>query len=246
MNSTKRAIKYQNYDSRKSIIVFWIVILIVDFFAYLFTIYSNTNTRIGISTGFGPESKLSLMGMNIMPILIYLITYNYTMYYESFPITINFSITRKDFFKSLLADSILISFIFAVIQSLLWKVDPIIVKKIGLTPLYDFIMFNTKIDSLIFIIFSLFISFLAFGALWNLIASLNYKFGAKMWLFLLGLSMLVSFSQKYNLLNLIFPGNWLNRKMDIYQILILGIFILIFYSLSYIITIRTDVKNKVG
>lgn len=242
MESTKRAIKFQLNESKISITKFWAVILIVDIFAFLSTKY--TNVSIGISQGGGGQ-LFSLLGLNILPIIVYLITYNYELYYKSFPISLSFSTTRKDFFKSMILKNVLVAFIFAIIQSILIKIDPILVKFIGKEPMYDFKAFNIQTDNVIFIMIYFFIAFLIFSTIWNLIAGLNYKFGPKMWGVLGVISVLIPPIQRRILRGyLIFPGDWLNVRIDILQFTIFSIITILFYIAIYFVTTNTGIKNK--
>ena len=148
MESTKRAIKFQLNESKISILVFWLVILIVDISALFATKY--TGVKIGISQG-GMDNVFSLLGLNILPIIIYLITHNYELYYKNFPISLSFSTTRKDFFKAMIVNNICVAFVMATIQSILMKIDPILVNFAGKEPIYDFKAFNIETDSVIYI-----------------------------------------------------------------------------------------------
>lgn len=255
MESTKRAIKFQGIDTKKSILSFWAVILIVDIFFYIINIsigFSATSiefsTTLGISDVSGNIRLLSVIGANIMPILISFIVYNYMMYYDSFPIVISFSVTRKDFFKSLIVDNIFVAFVYATIQGILMIIDPVFVKAIGKIPLYDFVFFNTDTDNILFIVFSLFMMFLTYISIWNLIAALNYKFGAKIWIPFVGIAYIKSITKvgKTSEFIMHFIKDILNSRIDLYQFLKLGIIIAICYALAYIITIKTNIKHKVG
>lgn len=242
MESTKRALKFQFNESKGSISKFWAVILIVDIFALYMTKY--TNVSIGISQGGGGQ-LFSLFGMNILPIIIYLMVYNYELYYKNFPIALSFSVIRKDFFKSMIVNNVVVAFIFAVIQSILIKIDPILVQFIGREPIYDFKVFNIQTDSLVFIIVYLFIAFLLLSTIWNLIAILNYKFGARLWIVLGVISVLIPpIQRRYIRNNLLFPADLLNVRIDLLQFTIFSIIIILLYIAIYFITINTNIKNK--
>lgn len=243
MESNKRALKFQLNESKRSILVFWAVILIVNIFALFMTKY--TDVSIGISQGGGGQ-LFSLFGMNILPIIIYLMVYNYELYYKNFPIALSFSVIRKDFFKSMIVNNVVVTFIFAVIQSILIKTDPILVKLIGREPIYDFKAFNIQTDNIIFIIIYLFIAFMLYITIWNLVAVLNYKYGPKFWIALVTITLLPQFVIKTNLLsNLILPGDWLNIRLNLMQFLKLSIITILFHVPIYFVTINTNVKNKV-
>lgn len=240
MDSTKRAIKFHYFDTKLALIKFWAVVLIVNICGYLVNIYDVKGINIGISSG----EFFSITGMNIILILIYLIVYSYEMYYVSFPIAISFSITRKDFFQSLILNNILIASAFALIQGVFMKIDPILAELSGINTNYEFGIFNTRTDNLFFIIFSLFILFLFLISIWNLLASVNYKFGYGMWIVLAGLVILMPYIRKKDVVDLIFSSNLLTMRIDISRAMILGIIIVVSYILVYITTSRSNFKGK--
>lgn len=245
MESTKRAIKFQLNESKVSILKFWAVIFIVDLFAVFITKYTNVTMGINQVNGdYSTFPSFSLLGLNILPIIVYLIVYNYELYYKNFPISLSFSMIRKDFFRSMIVNNVFVVFILAVIQSILMKMDPILVGFVGKVPTYDFTTFNTQTDSIIFLIMYFFIALLLFSTVWNLVAALNYRFGARLWIGLLVLSMITSSVLKMNLFDLILPGDWLNIRIDTLQsTMMLAITILIYIGI-YFVTINTDIKNK--
>lgn len=237
----ERAIKFQLNESKISLLKFWAIIFIVDIFALFVTKY--TSVSIGI-TQVGNGNEFSLLGFNILPIIVYIIVYNYELYYKQFPIALSFSVIRKDFFKSMILKSIVVTFIFAVIQSILMKLDPILVKFIGKEPIYDFKVFNIGTDGVIFMIVYFFIALLLFSTIWNLIAAINYKFGAKIWIVFAAVSILGGTILNLNLFDLIFPGDWLNVRIDPLQFSLFSIIIIILYIGIYLITTNTNIKHK--
>ena len=239
--STKRAIKFQLNESKNSILIFWSVVIIIDIFAIFINKY--TGVRIGIMEG-GTGSAISILGVNILAIVVYLISYSYELYYKRLPICLSFSMVRKDFFKSIILNNILVSLLFAVIQSILMKIDPIFTKFAGRIPLYDLEILNIETDSVIFIMIYFFIAFLLFTTIWNLIAALNYKFGSRFWIGLLILSMVSSLIQKISVFDLILPGDWLNIRLDALQFIKFSIITIILYIGIYFVTINTNIKNN--
>lgn len=186
MNSFKRAIKFLNMDLKKSVGYFWGVILFINILSYLsnnISIQSNIGVFYGIFNSLGEEGfrLMSVSGANMFAILVFLIIYMYEAYYESFPMAMGFSCTRKDFYKANMISSLIIVFIFSIIQSILLKVDIRILETIGRNPLTDFFMFNTSKDGILFIFFTLFLYFLCLASIANMLAAINYRFGFKMW-----------------------------------------------------------------
>lgn len=208
-------------------------------------LYGGINFHVGMSSELNGITTLSIVGSNIVPITVYFIVYCYEMYYETFPIAISFSVTRKDFFKSLLINNILTTFIFALIQGILLKIDPIFVNAIGRETLTDFALFNTNTDNITFIIFSLFIGFLTFISLTNIIAALNYKFGFKIWI-VFGIVFYFFTTNRIGMIIVKSIESILMTRMDLHQLLKLGIIITICYAFGYLLTINTIIKNKVA
>ena len=244
MNSMERALKYKFENTGKSILKFWIVILIVDIASiFLNLIYGNQNIfYLGFMNEIGGETGYSLFGVNLLPILIYFIVSSFTNYYEDFSRMLSFSITRDTIIKVNLASNILVAFIFAVIQSILMKIDPFAIRLIDKKPLYEFFLFNTQSDNFIFIISILFVTFLTFTSLWQLIASLNYRYGPKIWIvflaiFAIGNNVIIN---SYSFFDLIFPGKWLNIQMTLVRLLIYSGFIIFAQISIYIISKSTS------
>lgn len=248
MDSLKRSIRYQFMESKKFILGFWSTVLIVDIFFYLLNNMESLNIGIGFRLGSSQgSSPMSIVGINLMIILISLLVYNYESNYEGFPLAISLSMSRKDYFLSFLIDNIFISFVFAVIQGVLLKIDPFFIKFLGQTPLYDFLYFNTKTDNVFFIIFVLFIGFLGFISSWSLIASLNYKFGYKIWLVFTGYNIVVS-KLNINFIKKIVEsiGEIPNFRLGTFQLLFIITSIVIFYIINYFVVIRTNIKKKIS
>jgi len=247
MENLKKSIRFQFLESKKFILSLWLITILVDIVFYLLNSnYLHSEIGMSIGVGSGSFSNLSVVGSNFMIILVTLIVYNYERKYESFPLAINLGMTRKNYFLSFLGDNIFITFIFAIIQGILLKIDPIVVKYIGRTPLYNFEYFNTSTDSIFYIIFILFLVFLGVASFWNLVASINYKFGYIIWIIFGGTNIIISFLK---------PDFLMKPAMDIWQIIEprLGVaqistillIIAVFYVANYFIVIRTDVKKGI-
>lgn len=240
VNSMERALKYKFKDTGKAILKFWIVILIVDIASIFLNIkYGNTNTfYLGFTNRVDNESLYSLFGVNILPILIYFIVTSYNNYYEDFARMINFSITRETIFKVNLISNIGAAFIFALVQSILMKLDPLAMGFIDKKTLYDFVLFNTQTDNLLFMTGVFFITFLTFISLWQFIASLNYKYGAKIWIvfliiFAFGNNIIIN---SYSFFDMVLPGNWLNARIDMGRLMIYLAFIIFGQVSTYFIS----------
>ena len=250
MENIKRAIKYQFIESKKFILEFWITVILVDIFFYILNKLSSVNTTIGLSIESSETSTpVSVAGVNLMIIFIASIVYNYERNYESFPLSQSLSMTRKDYFKSFLIDNVVISFIFAIIQGVLLKIDPKIMELVGKEPVYEFINFNLKTDNILFIIFSLFILFLACISFFNLLASLNYKFGYKLWIVIVGFNIILSvFNIKIlgNISDKIFKyiEKYLATRFGVFEVIVILVSVAVLYTLNYFITINSNVKKR--
>lgn len=240
MESTKRVIKFHNYDLKKSLAMFWLVLGAVNIIGYALSMYSKSNTRFGAFISNGNE--LSLAGSNIMAIVIFFIVYGIMMYYEDFAIALSFGITRRDFYTSGIVNNILVASIFGIIQGTLQVVDKYIVEYLGYTPMVDFGIFNTLTDNLFFIVLTLIIVFLTIISITNLLGVLQFRFGYKLWI---GLALIVFLSQ--------FVSKWIIQLWKILieittvnrmSIILTQIVIMIIcYSLGYLLIKKTNIKK---
>ena len=124
------------------------------------------------------------------------------------------------------------------------SIDPMIIKLIGRTPLEDLAYFNIVTDNIFYIIFVLFIVFLGFMSFWNLIASINYKFGYMMWIVLAGVFMAVLFIKPDLLLLAVIPlSKLIDPELGFVQILYILLTITFLYVVDYFVVTHTDVKK---
>lgn len=257
MESIKRSIKYQLKEDKTFSITFWITMLLLGTLAYAVNFYSNRNGAmggIGIWHSFGEEgfagkyvSYVSVAGANIIPMLVVFVIYTYGKYYEQLPISLSLSITRTDFMKSLIVSNIAVAFVFSSIQAMLMKIDPLIVKALGMNPLYDLSYINTDTDSVIFIAFSTFLIILLFISLWTMIASLNYKFGGKLWLAFVLINIFlfnVELPMKRALPSVNIFDAMVRDRVDLTQAVMYIILISVFYGIAYITTWRAYIRHK--
>ena len=194
MNSLKRAVKYQYSDLIKSAVTFWLVILFLDIVSYLSFKYSG-GSFIGITiSGFTSSTEpinwfVTIAGSNLLPIFVFLIVHCYIMYYEHFPVALNFSVTRSDFYASALIDNISAALIFSAVQSILMKADAFL-----MGPMENYVLFYNNFDNIPALFISLFICFLFIMSFVNFLAAMNYKYGYKLWIVIGALFVLLSMS----------------------------------------------------
>ena len=242
MEETKRVIKFQNYDLKKSVGMFWLVIGLLNILAYTLNIYSNSNIRFGLFTS--DVDMVSIAGSNLMPIVIFFIVYGILMYHEDFTLALSFGITRKNFYTSLIVNNMIVALIFGTIQGALQVLDIYIVKYLGYKAMTDFGIFNTSTDNILFIVLSLVIFFLTIASITNLLGVLQFRFGYKLWIGL-GIILIIGLGQIFGQLVTWFWGvlSYLFMGGSLVRILTqLGIAI-ICYSLGYILMKRTSTKK---
>lgn len=249
MENLKRTLKYQYKDSKVSLFKFWIIILAVNIFIFIMNKISGPHSSTGLVVNSGTVgiTLVSVAGVNLMALIVYLIVYNYENFYKGFPIAISFSVTRKDFALSLIAKTLFIIVISSIIQALLLLIDPIIVELAGKEIMHEYMIFNTKTDNVIYIAFALFILFLSFSSIWNLIASLNYRFGYKMWIVYFALYiMVISISPLRSIASNIwvFLGKMFIARIDGIQFLKLSFLIIFSQIIGYFNIVNTNIKHK--
>lgn len=245
MESLKRSIRYQLMESKSFILKFWITVLILNIFFYIISYKGGDAISIGLYVG-GFAGPGSIVGANLLIILISLIPYSYERNYQSFPLGVSLGVTRKDYFISFLIDNAMIALIFATIQGILMKIDPFFVKLIGRIPLYDLLYFNTKTDNIFFIVLFLFVIFLSFISFWNLIASLNYKFGYKIWLIALGIAVVLSYSNIETIITIPKFIENLGSRFGPSEFITMFLGIAILYIINYLIVRKTNIKKSIG
>lgn len=247
MNSFKRALKFQNIDFKKSLVTFWAVLIFINIGSYV-SLYKFSNRFIGIRVSDSVimngarDSVISIAGANIIPLLIFFIIYCYETFYEYFPVALSFSTTRKDFYKSAIVYDFIAVALFSLIQGILMKADAHIVKSLGAKPKVDFSIFSSQGDSLLYIVFSLFICFIVFVSIMNLLGALNYKIGYKLWI---GMSAIVAL---YSITGCTFLNNLYEvlfaTRLGLAQLSTSLLITAACYTASYLIISRTNVKNK--
>jgi len=246
MESIKRALKFQGRDFQKSVGMFWLVLFIVNIGSYV-SMYKFNRGFIGIRvSGYASIdgidiTLISVAAANLVPIIIFFIVYCYEMYYEYFPVAISFSVTRKDFYKSAVIYNLITSAVFALIQGILIKADLHLVQYLGQNIKSDFGIFNSGTDSIIFIVFSLFICFTVFASAMNLLSALNYKFGYRLWIViaLLGIPYSARMGIPFELV-----GRLFTERIGAAQFSILAITAFACFVAGFLTVSGTNVKDR--
>ena len=166
MEASKRILKYQFKDGRKSLFKFWLTMIVVNILIFLINNSGSPNGYVGMTFSPSMDTTLvSIVGVNLMALLVLCIAYNYESYYKIFPIALSFSTTRRNYSLSLIAKTILMVLVSAIIQAILFKVDSFIVGMTGKEILHDFLIFNSRTDSILYISFAFSIMFLTFSSI---------------------------------------------------------------------------------
>ena len=240
MKTMKRINKFQRLDSLKSIGVFWLVMLILDIVGYIL-LREYGSSFYGVSSGVNGVMLKSVVTANIMSILIFFIVYPYEIYYKYFPIALSFSVTRKDFYKSIIIDNLIVAFIFALVQSVLMKLDMHVIRGLGKNPMVDMGIFNVSEDNIMYIIALLFLFFMAFISIINLLSSLNYKFGFKLWIVLGVVLALPSIVLGVPFLSMF--NKFVTLRLDVMQLIVLCIINILLYIIGYFVVTYTNIKK---
>ena len=250
-NAIKRQIKFQIADSKNAFIIFWGILLAVNTLLYIINASSKLGTAgVSFSASFnGSQVEYqSVASVHVISIIIFIIVSSMVMYYESFPMAISFSATRKDFYIGAVIHNILLCLSMAVIQGVLMKLDGFIIEAIGRNPLYEQVIFNTKENNLLFIIAVLFIIFLFTSAVFNLLGAALCRLTWKLWLFIGGFLMaILNIDSLFKIASEIFNyiGGHMNPENSLFDWGIMMILIsVIFYLLTFLLIRKLSIRSK--
>lgn len=247
MENQARILKYQAGRGLLSLVKFWIGPLLVMIFFFCLNYFGGENFSAGI-TMVGPG--LSIVGANLLYLSIYAIVLSFESYYKVFPRLLGFSISRRSYFTSTLCQSALIAFGIALIQGLLFKLDPWLVTAAKRRPLYEFYVFNSRTDSVFFIMLYVLVLFFTILSIARLIAALSYRFGFIFWLTgaaVIILMMSISAWTRravWKAFSFLFLDLLLTRPHG-RSLLYILLIILAFQALTYVVTLHTNVKERV-
>lgn len=232
MNATKRIFKFQRYDSKKLIRNYWAIILIMDLLLYGISIYFDS--REGNLGTFNEVS--SIISINIIIIIWFFIGYGMFMHGERFSLAHSFGVTRKDFYKSAVIDNLLLVGIFSVIHGILQFLEIYIVESLGKKLLLEVEFLYTANDSLLFIIMAVFMFYLVYLSIFNLIGVLYYTHGYK---YVIGMAIVL-----FVLTYIIGAGNLISTPIDKLTIFLSqSLIIITCYSLGYLFIKKSNIKK---
>ncbi|WP_426347972.1 hypothetical protein ACPWSR_09370 [Alloiococcus sp. CFN-8] len=251
MEAIKRQIRFQLADGKNAFMIFWIILLAVNTLFYVVNA-SSKHSSIGMSfttTFNGSQIQYqSVASVHIISIIIFIIVYSMVMYYESFPMAISFSATRKDFYIGAVIHNILLCLSMAVIQGVLMKLDGFIIEAIGRNPLYEQFIFNTKENNLLFIISVLFIIFLFTAAVFNLLGAALYRLTWKLWILIGGVLMaILNIDSLFRAVDKFFYyiGGHMSPDNSLINWAIMMILIsMVFYLLAFLFIRKLSIRSK--
>lgn len=243
MEAKKRVLKLQVYNLKKAMLSLWSVILVINIFSYISTIYFYPSVQFGV---YLDDELVSITGFNLIIIAIFFIVYGIIMYHENFRLAFSFGSTRKDFYISVLVINSISALIFSTIQLLIQIIDKIVIKYVGLKPLF-LDMHQNPVVNFILSVLTIFGILLIISAIINIVGILQYQFTYKFWIGL-GITLIVSF-----VLFRAWPIKLALKILDIYlflspifrayTIFIMTVFLSIpFYIIGYFLFRKTNVQ----
>lgn len=180
MEAIKRVIRFQNYNLFKSVGIFWLVMLLLNIVGSIFFSYQVTSTKIGPVLENG--GLTSFAASSLFASLIFFIIFGALMYYEDLAMALSSGVTRKVFYKGAVVSNLIVVTLFAIIQTALLFIEKFTAKFLGYSLLVEFGIFNTSTDSFLFVLMVLFMLFLTFAAVTNLMGILQFRWGYKFWI----------------------------------------------------------------
>lgn len=180
MEINKRMFRFLSYDLIRGVGIFWTIMLLVDIAPMVISLSKGSDFIQGpmiINQG-----SISFVASNFFPIFIFFVIYSLEMYYEKFSLAVGFGGTRKRFYQNLIINNIIVVLIFATIQTILLKLENLILSNSTIKPIVDFGWFNIKSDSILQIILTLSFVFLTLVSITNLIGVLQYRYSYKFWI----------------------------------------------------------------
>lgn len=250
MESIKRILKFLNIDLKSSVLSFWLVMIILNIASCILNARNiididGSNIYLGLQISGGDfTGAVSYAGANIFPMLVFYTVFAYVSYYEDMPIVIGFSGTRNDFFNSVLIQNTVVAAIFSAVQTMLLKIDLKLIENLGRKAFVDFKMFNSQNDNIIFIFLSIFLISICFLGFANLLASSNYKFGYKMWIFLAIVFGIIM--PHLNIEIFYFLFDILSERMNLINVVILLITTIIVFGSSWLMVKNVNIKAKLA
>ncbi|KNF07964.1 hypothetical protein CLPU_10c00180 [Gottschalkia purinilytica] len=184
MESLKKQLKFHYLYNKKAFLIFWGIVIAFNIFGIIYNSFIRVMVNGGtihIGIGLNSGGKISNVGGNYIPIIIYIIVTSIMMYSEAFKALIGFSSTRKDSYKGIVAFHVVLSLAMTIVQVVLLNIESIIIPLLGLNKTY--LSFNEYFPGGIYLFLITFAIFLASCGVLNLISGLSYRFGKRVWIY---------------------------------------------------------------
>lgn len=190
------------------------------------------------------NGKISILLAQNISVIIFIMILAYNNFYEYFAISNSMGLTRRNFFKYSMISNILAIGVISLIGSASIKFEPLLIRSLGLNPIYNFYIFNIKTDSLLYIMMISFLILMLSFSIIYFVAGLNYKYGAKIWFLFISLIIIIFNSENIISLNLIKFANILSSRFTINSYIYILTSTLSLIALTYILVIKTDIKEE--
>lgn len=253
----ERSIRYEFKRSKKYILGLMFVCLLAIIGLTIVNINTKPTSIVGNISYFNNLRYLSIVQSCIIIIIVSLIIRRFNFIYQSLPLNIAFSISRTDFFKTIIFESITTSAMLSIFLGVCLKIEPLFIEKIIVNK--ENVMYLDKIgkmsitDTNIFLlIFNIFFLLLSIIAFWNIIVIIIYSFKAKGVLFLLALSTIKEnflkeneyMSRLVSIMETFSIENISDGILDIKTLLYGLVHISIMYTLTYILIKNITIRGE--
>lgn len=201
MNKFNRSMRYELYNIKNYNLGLMAISLLILIGLYFTNIYFMENSSaLGqvkhIGNGINTVRALSIVQTLMLGMGLMLIVGSFSFIYRSLPINISMSITRKEFFKTILFQNIVTSLVLSTFMGILLKLEPFFIGRIIDTrPSYVYLSELGNIDilqsNILLVILNIFLVFLAVSAMWTTISLLMYIFKAYVFLLIIGFNIIL-------------------------------------------------------
>ena len=177
MTSLARNISYHNKKSVKFLSKALGIVLVLNIILYLISFRAG-NGVIGTMDG----DRFSIAGSNCVLItMATLLVYSHEMINERVLLLYSFNKNRDNLIKSVFLDTLWVVFILSLFQTIVHIIDPIIINKMGISPILDYGFINIAKDSIFYIFTIVFLINLFFSIFLHLLYVFYLKYGLKVW-----------------------------------------------------------------
>lgn len=215
-------------------------------------LYGSNNAMGNMVFGQGGHTYVSVVQTSLIFIAIGIIISRFTFIDRSISLNISMSITRGEFFKTLVLENLLVSGIISLFLSLVLKLEPLFIDQVLKDkPGYSYLSKLGKLDILVDGFFSIFLNvflvFLVVIVLWTLVAILFRIFGWTLCFWIFGLNIILEIPLLKPLKSMVefFSIDNLIDGVEDFGLGFLGIFkILILYLITYLLLKNIDLGGE--